>query len=74
MRIMRIGLVWCGVVDSGGVRYGSDFEVFEGRYNMIAISGTIAILIAYGICALMGYFIGVEHGIEKCKTKRYGRR
>ena len=41
---------------------------------MSAIGGTLSILAAYLICGYMGYCVGVQRGIEKCKTKRYERR
>lgn len=41
---------------------------------MIAMTGTFGILAAYLICGYMGYCIGVQRGIDKCKTKRFERR
>lgn len=41
---------------------------------MTAFSGTMAILIAYGIAAWMGYSVGVQHGYDKARNKRVERR
>ena len=41
---------------------------------MIAITGAAGIIAAYLIAGALGYMIGVERGMDKARTKRYGRR
>lgn len=48
--------------------------MMEGVKSMIALTGSLGIVIAYLIAGYMGYCLGVQRGIEKCRTSRYRRK
>lgn len=41
---------------------------------MGALGGALSIVAAYLIAGYMGYCLGVQRGIEKCRTHRYERK